>query len=54
MRIPLAIVVAFATAAGLAAATPATASPHDVTITVMESSDLHGNALNWDYFKNAE
>ncbi|GAA3202169.1 bifunctional metallophosphatase/5'-nucleotidase [Actinocorallia longicatena] len=25
-----------------------------VTITVMGTSDLHGNCLNWDYFKNAE
>ncbi|GIH39213.1 multifunctional 2',3'-cyclic-nucleotide 2'-phosphodiesterase/5'-nucleotidase/3'-nucleotidase [Microbispora corallina] len=39
----------------LAAATPASAnSGHTVTITVMASSDIHGNALNWDYYKNAE
>ncbi|WP_182881521.1 bifunctional metallophosphatase/5'-nucleotidase [Microbispora sp. H10949] len=25
-----------------------------VKITVMASSDIHGNALNWDYYKNAE
>ncbi|GGP99098.1 5'-nucleotidase C-terminal domain-containing protein [Streptosporangium pseudovulgare] len=25
-----------------------------VTVTVMGTSDLHGNTLNWDYFKNAE
>ncbi|WP_432925073.1 bifunctional metallophosphatase/5'-nucleotidase [Microbispora sp. CA-135349] len=34
---------------------PASAAPsHPVTITVMASSDTHGNALNWDYYKNAE
>jgi 2',3'-cyclic-nucleotide 2'-phosphodiesterase / 3'-nucleotidase len=54
MRKPLAMAFALATAVGLAAATPAAAAPRDVTITVMSSSDLHGNALNWDYFKNAE
>jgi 2',3'-cyclic-nucleotide 2'-phosphodiesterase/3'-nucleotidase len=54
MRKPLAMALALATAVGLGAATPAAASPRDVTITVMSSSDLHGNALNWDYFKNAE
>ncbi|KAA9376882.1 bifunctional metallophosphatase/5'-nucleotidase [Microbispora cellulosiformans] len=25
-----------------------------VRITVMASSDIHGNAVNWDYYKNAE
>ncbi|MEV7008093.1 5'-nucleotidase C-terminal domain-containing protein [Streptosporangium sp. NPDC051022] len=31
------------------------ASPDpSVTVTVMGTSDLHGNTLNWDYFKNAE
>ncbi|MGB3439229.1 MAG: 5'-nucleotidase C-terminal domain-containing protein [Actinophytocola sp.] len=54
MRKPLAMAAAVAMAAGMAAATPAAAAGNDVTITVMESSDLHGNALNWDYFKNAE
>ncbi|MEU7914119.1 5'-nucleotidase C-terminal domain-containing protein [Microbispora bryophytorum] len=35
--------------------TPATAAPsHTVKITIMASSDVHGNALNWDYYKNAE
>ncbi|MBE3008081.1 5'-nucleotidase C-terminal domain-containing protein [Microbispora sp. NEAU-D428] len=35
--------------------TPATAAPSQtVKITVMASSDIHGNALNWDYYKNAE
>ncbi|GAA3801121.1 5'-nucleotidase C-terminal domain-containing protein [Sphaerisporangium flaviroseum] len=39
----------------LAPAAPASATPdHSVTVTVMASSDIHGNALNWDYFKNAE
>ncbi|MEV7968159.1 5'-nucleotidase C-terminal domain-containing protein [Sphaerisporangium sp. NPDC088356] len=39
----------------LAPAAPASATPdHSVKITVMASSDIHGNALNWDYFKNAE
>src|SRR4051812_44050185 len=34
---------------------PASAAPdHTVKITVMASSDIHGNALNWDYYKNAE
>ncbi|MBP2703031.1 5'-nucleotidase C-terminal domain-containing protein [Microbispora sp. RL4-1S] len=34
---------------------PAAASAgHQVKITVMASSDIHGNALNWDYYKNAE
>jgi len=54
MRKPLATALAIATVAGFAAATPATAAGNDVRITVMETSDLHGNALNWDYFKNAE
>ncbi|MDF8263749.1 bifunctional metallophosphatase/5'-nucleotidase [Luteipulveratus flavus] len=26
----------------------------DVTITVLGTTDLHGNVFNWDYFKNAE
>lgn len=47
----------------LALATPATAGDtadhgrgHDrsYSFTVMGTSDLHGNALNWDYFKDAE
>jgi 2',3'-cyclic-nucleotide 2'-phosphodiesterase/3'-nucleotidase len=46
--------LALATFAGFGAATPADAATRDVTITVMSSSDIHGNALNWDYFKNAE
>ncbi|GAA1263375.1 multifunctional 2',3'-cyclic-nucleotide 2'-phosphodiesterase/5'-nucleotidase/3'-nucleotidase [Planotetraspora silvatica] len=44
----------------LAPSAPATASSghsssgHSVKVTVMASSDIHGNAVNWDYFKNAE
>src|SRR4051794_547023 len=52
-----AAVLAVTVAAGLAAAAPASAGTpagDDVRITVMETSDLHGNGLNWDYFKNAE
>ncbi len=52
-----AAVLAVTVAAGLAATTPASAGTpggRDVRITVMETSDLHGNAVNWDYFRNAE
>ena len=28
--------------------------PDDYHLTVMGTTDLHGSALNWDYFKNAE
>ncbi|WP_214104534.1 bifunctional metallophosphatase/5'-nucleotidase [Acrocarpospora catenulata] len=39
----------------LSSGVPASASPdHTVKVTVMASSDIHGNALNWDYFKNME
>ncbi|MDO8108058.1 5'-nucleotidase C-terminal domain-containing protein [Isoptericola sp. b441] len=47
----------------LAAAAPAAAGEHGVgwgggdrsyELTVMGTTDLHGNAVNWDYFKNAE
>ncbi|GAB1516394.1 bifunctional metallophosphatase/5'-nucleotidase [Actinophytocola sp. KF-1] len=54
MRKPLAVVAAAVAVTGMASATPAAAASGDVTITVMESSDLHGNALNWDYFRNTE
>lgn len=54
MRKPLALVAAVVAVTGMASATPAAAAPGAVTVTVMASSDLHGNALNWDYFKNAE
>ncbi|MEW9530199.1 bifunctional UDP-sugar hydrolase/5'-nucleotidase [Microbispora sp. NPDC049125] len=46
------------TVVALGALTPgapaSAASGHTVKITVMASSDIHGNALNWDYYKNAE
>ncbi|MFI6319877.1 bifunctional metallophosphatase/5'-nucleotidase [Nonomuraea sp. NPDC050556] len=50
------IVAGVTTLAALGAALPAAAaSPSKtVTVTVMGTSDLHGNTLNWDYFKNAE
>ncbi|MFC7488417.1 hypothetical protein ACOCJ7_09040 [Knoellia sp. CPCC 206453] len=34
---------------------PAAAAPRDgaVTITVMGTSDLHANVVNWDYYKDA-
>ena len=47
----------------LAAATPAAAggngqgwgaADRSYELTVMGTTDLHGNAVNWDYFKNAE
>ncbi|GIH97111.1 bifunctional metallophosphatase/5'-nucleotidase [Planobispora siamensis] len=48
-------VVGVVTVAALAVPATASASPDkSVTVTVMGTSDLHGNTLNWDYFKNAE
>ncbi|NTW41297.1 MAG: bifunctional metallophosphatase/5'-nucleotidase, partial [Cellulomonadaceae bacterium] len=56
-------VLALAAAAALTVAglsTPAVAhgnghgQPRTTHITVMGTTDLHGNAVNWDYFKNAE
>jgi 2',3'-cyclic-nucleotide 2'-phosphodiesterase/3'-nucleotidase len=56
-------VVALAAALVAAAAAPAAANPgkgqapgypKEYHLTVMGTTDLHGNALNWDYFKNAE
>ena len=58
-------VVTGAAAAGIAVtATAATGSPAEagaggsttrkVTLTVLGTTDLHGNVYNWDYFKNAE
>lgn len=35
------------------AATPGRRPESDVTITVMGTSDLHSNAVNWDYYKDA-
>ncbi|KQR16267.1 bifunctional UDP-sugar hydrolase/5'-nucleotidase [Cellulomonas sp. Leaf334] len=50
-----------ATALVVALASPATAGDGhghahsaDYQLTVMGTTDLHGNAVNWDYFKNAE
>ncbi len=46
--------------AGLAAAGPASAAPTSATgkpdhvLSVLGTTDLHGNVYNWDYFKNAE
>jgi 2',3'-cyclic-nucleotide 2'-phosphodiesterase / 3'-nucleotidase len=43
------------TAAGYAA--PAVAKgrdPHRTTLTILGTTDLHGNVFNWDYYKNAE
>ena len=39
--------------AGPARARPAT-RPAKPTLTVLGTTDLHGNVYNWDYFKNAE
>ncbi|MGV9771291.1 bifunctional metallophosphatase/5'-nucleotidase [Streptosporangium sp. NPDC003464] len=48
-------IVGVATLTALAVPAVAHASPDtSVTVTVMGTSDLHGNTLNWDYFKNAE
>ncbi|GAA3512517.1 2',3'-cyclic-nucleotide 2'-phosphodiesterase/3'-nucleotidase [Streptosporangium album] len=47
-------IVGVATLAALAVPAVAYASPDtSVTVTVMGTSDLHGNTLNWDYFKNS-
>ena len=53
-----------ATVLVVALASPATAGnghghgpghgSNDYQLTVMGTTDLHGSALNWDYFKNAE
>jgi 2',3'-cyclic-nucleotide 2'-phosphodiesterase/3'-nucleotidase len=43
--------------AGLAAARPASAAATgkpDHVLSVLGTTDLHGNVYNWDYFKNAE
>jgi 2',3'-cyclic-nucleotide 2'-phosphodiesterase/3'-nucleotidase len=36
------------------AATTANGAGRSVTITVMGTSDIHSNAVNWDYYKDAE
>src|SRR5689334_5371337 len=48
-------------AAALAAAgyvAPASAATgrdtHSTTLTILGTTDLHGNVFNWDYYKNAE
>ncbi len=33
---------------------PGNQGKHDYTLTVLGTTDLHGNVFNWDYFKNAE
>ena len=33
---------------------PGHPSPSTYRLTVMGTTDLHGNVFNWDYFKNAE
>lgn len=33
--------------------TPATASPRSVHLTVLGTTDVHGHAIDWDYYKNA-
>jgi 2',3'-cyclic-nucleotide 2'-phosphodiesterase/3'-nucleotidase len=48
-----------ATAASVATASPATAAKGggrtgQPTLTVLGTTDLHGNVYNWDYFKNGE
>jgi 2',3'-cyclic-nucleotide 2'-phosphodiesterase/3'-nucleotidase len=40
-------------AAGWPAAANAAPGPDSLTITIMGTSDLHANALNWDYYKDA-
>jgi 2',3'-cyclic-nucleotide 2'-phosphodiesterase/3'-nucleotidase len=35
-----------------AVAAPAAAAPKDVTLTVLGTSDVHGHALDWDYYKD--
>jgi 2',3'-cyclic-nucleotide 2'-phosphodiesterase/3'-nucleotidase len=43
-----------AVAASPAVADRGNGQQDDYHLTVMGTTDLHGNALNWDYFKNAE
>ncbi len=33
---------------------PGSQRKHDYTLTVLGTTDLHGNVYNWNYFKNAE
>ena len=43
-----------AQAAGERAATGGPDGKKHFTLTVLGTTDLHGNVFNWDYFKNAE
>ncbi|OZM73366.1 bifunctional metallophosphatase/5'-nucleotidase [Amycolatopsis antarctica] len=43
-----------AAAALIVTSTPAATAAEHASITVMETSDLHGNVFNWDYYTNAE
>lgn len=50
----LAAVAAGACLAGtLAGGTAAQAAPHEVRLTVLGTTDVHGHVLNWDYFSGA-
>ncbi|MGA8116322.1 MAG: 5'-nucleotidase C-terminal domain-containing protein [Actinocatenispora sp.] len=50
----LGVLTAGLCAAGLVTAimTPADASPRPVHLTVLGTTDVHGHAINWDYYKN--
>ncbi|MGW0806564.1 bifunctional metallophosphatase/5'-nucleotidase [Nonomuraea sp. NPDC002799] len=48
----LALIGAAASCALALVALPAQAGAKSVTVTVMGTSDLHSNAVNWDYFKD--
>ena len=52
----MAVVGGAGLATGLAAdpAQAAARDAHSFTLTVLGTTDLHGNVYNWDYFKNAE
>ena len=60
MRTPKVLVVAVAVAAMSLAAAPAASAhkgrhtpPKTASITLLATTDVHGNINNWDYFKNA-
>jgi 2',3'-cyclic-nucleotide 2'-phosphodiesterase / 3'-nucleotidase len=48
----LATAVAVAIPAGAAPTNPVAVANHQESITVMATTDVHGYALNWDYFNN--
>jgi len=50
----LAVTAARPADAASAQGMPGDQSKHDYTLTVLGTTDLHGNVFNWDYFKNAE